>query len=108
MGFSVCRVWARVRRKKVILQTIGYRSKREAKSEFQDLKQARGLIMYKSDAQALGIKTGQTITVTVGRRRLKCKVLNWSRGSKLLLPNKDYPFADLTREEFKRIRAPPK
>ena len=104
----MCRVWARVRRKKVVLQTIGYRGRREAKSEFQDLKQARALIMYKSDAEALGVKTGQTVTVTVGRRRLKCKVLNWSRGSKLLLPSKEYPFADLTREEFKEIRAPPK
>jgi len=104
----MCRVWARVRRKKVVLQTIGYRGRREAKSEFQDLKQARALIMYKADAEALGVRTGQTITVTVGKRRLRCKVLNWSRGSKLLLPSKEYPFKDLTREEFKRIRAPPK
>ena len=103
----MCRVFARVRGREVVLQTMGYRGRREARSEFQDLKQARALIMYKADAKALGIKTGQTITVTVGRRRLRCKVLNWSRGSKLLLPSEEYPFADLTREEFEEVRAPP-
>ena len=103
----MCRVFARVRGREVILQTMGYRGKKEARSEFQDLKQARALIMYKADARALGVRTGQVVTVTVGRRRLRCKVLNWSRGSKLLLPSEEYPFADLTREEFEEVRAPP-
>ena len=102
----MCRVYATVKGRRIILQTIGYRGKREARTEFSDLRQARAFIMYKADARALGIKVGSRVTVRVGRRRIVCRVRSWSRGSKLLLPSREYPLAGISRAEFERVHAP--
>ncbi len=99
----MCKIRAKIKGKEIVLQTMGYRGKKEARSDFGDVKQCRSFIVYKADAQRLGLRVGQTVTVTIAGRRLKCKVKKWSRGSRLLLPSKEYPLKDLTRREFSKI-----
>jgi len=99
----VCKVKARVRRKNVVLQTIGARGSREAKTHLGDLRQMRAFIVYKNDVGKLGLRLGSTVTVTVAGKRIKCKVKKWSRGSRLLLPLKDYPLKDVPVSKLKRV-----
>ena len=87
----MCRVKAKVKGKSVVLQTIGYRGKREAKTVAGDLRQARAFVAYKKDVRKLGLKLGSTVTVKVGRKKIKAKVKKWSRGSRLLLPSTKFP-----------------
>jgi len=101
--YEMCKVKAKLGRKNVILQTIGYRGKREAKSEIGDLRQARAFIVYKKDAK--GLKVGSTITVKIGRRKIKAIVKRWSRGSKLLLPKEEYPLKNLSAQSIRRVIA---
>jgi len=91
----MCRVKAKIKRKSVVLQTIGYRGKKEAKTPAADLRQARALILYKKDVKKVGVKVGSTVTVKVGRKKVPCEVKRWSRGSRLLLPKTEYPFKNI-------------
>jgi len=90
--------------------TIGYRGKREAESDWEDFKQARAIVVPKGLAKQL--PRGQfTITVTKaiirtksGVRtlelkplRLKVRKRRWSKGSALLVPEGEYPFARAKR-----------
>ncbi len=99
----MCKVKARIRGREVVIQTIGYRGKKEAHDDYHDLKQARNFIVYKRDVRGLGLRVGSTVTVRIGSRRVKCKVKKWSRGSRLLVPLKDYPLKELPRKEFKEV-----
>ena len=92
----MCKVKARIGRTQLVMQTIGYRGKREARTHLGDLHQARALIVYKKDAQKLkGLKVGKTVTVKIGRRKIKAVVKKWSRGSRLLLPTNPNAFKGL-------------
>jgi len=97
----MCRVAAKVKGRNLVLQTIGYRGKREARSMIGDLRQARAFIVYKEDAK--GLRIGSNVVVTVAGRRIKCKVKRWSRGSKLLLPVKDYPLKNVSTSRLRRV-----
>ena len=91
----MCKVKANIKRKSVVLQTIGYRGKREGKTPVADLRQARALILSKKDVKKVGVKLGATVTVKVGRKKIPCEVKRWSRGSRLLLPKTEYPFKNI-------------
>jgi len=97
----MCRVKARVKGKNRILQSLGYRGKREAKTPLGDARQARMFIVPKS--QAGGLRVGSTVTVTIAGRRIKCRVKRWSRGAKLLVPTKEYPLRDIPASRLRRV-----
>jgi len=96
----MCKVKAKLGRRRVTLQTVGYRGKREAKTPIADARQARFFIVPKS--QAKGLKIGSTRTVVVAGKKIKCKVKKWSRGSKSLWPTSQYPLKNISP---KRLRA---
>jgi len=106
----MCKVKAKVKGKEVVLQTIGYRGKREAKSELGDIRQARALIMYKKDAKALRVKEGSRLKVKVLKtesghpvnKTVTVTVKKWSKGSKLLLPKEEYPFKGAGKKRRRR------
>ena len=97
----MCKVKAKLKRKQVVLQTIGYRGAREAKTPLADARQARMFIVPKQDAR--GLRVGSTVTVNIAGRKIKCKVRKWSRGSKLLVPTKDYPLKTIPRSRLRRV-----
>ena len=99
----MCKVKARVKGRKLILQSLGYRGKREAKTEVGDLRQARAFIVYKKDAK--GLKVGSTVTVQIGRKKIKALVKRWSRGSRLLLPKEDRPLKNLSARSLRKVIA---
>jgi len=99
----MCKVKARLGRKKVVLQTIGYRGRREARTHLGDLKQARAFIVYKKDAR--GLRVGSTRTVVVAGKRIKCRVRRWSRGSRLLVPVSSRPLARVSARRLRRAMA---
>ena len=96
----MCKVKARLKGRTTVLQTIGYRGKREAHSPLADLKQARSFIVYKQDAR--GLSPGSRVTVSIGSRKIPCKVRRWSRGSRLLVPEEEYPLAGLSTSTLSR------
>jgi len=96
----MCKAKARVGRRRVVVQTLGYRGKREARTDLGDLKQARSFIVYKDDAK--GLKVGKTVTVTIAGKKVKCKVKRWSRGSRLLLPLTQYPLKKVSTKRLRR------
>jgi len=96
----MCKVKARLKGRTTVLQTIGYRGKREARSPVADLKQARSFIVYKQDAR--GLSPGSRVTVSIGNRKIPCKVRRWSRGSRLLVPEEEYPLAGLSTSTLSR------
>ena len=106
----MCKVKAKVKGKEVVLQTIGYRGKREAKTELGDIRQARALIMYKKDAKTLGVKEGSRLRVRVIKtesghpvnKTVTVVVKKWSKGSKLLLPKEEYPFKGVGKRKRKK------
>lgn len=97
----MCKVRARLKGRRVVLQTLGYRGRREARTDVGDLRQARSFIVYKKDAR--GLKVGSTVTVQVGRKRIRCKVRRWSRGSRLLLPTEPEPFRNFSTRSLRRL-----
>lgn len=97
----MCKVKAKIRGKIKVLQTIGYRGKKEAKTPLADLRQARCFIAPKN--QAKGLKVGKKVTVTVGKKKIKCTVKKWSRGSKLLIPHENYPLKSLSTKTLKKV-----
>jgi len=96
----MCKVKAKIGRKKVVLQTIGYRGKKEAKTTIGDLRQARAFIAYKKDSK--GLRVGSTKTVRVAGKKIKVKVKKWSRGSRLLLPKQDRPLKGISAKRLRR------
>jgi len=101
----MCKVKAKVKRRSVVLQSLGYRGKKEAKTEVGDLRQARAFIAYKKDAKRLGLKIGSEVTVKIGRKKIKAKVKRWSRGSRLLLPKEKYPLKKMKTKTLRRVIA---
>ena len=97
----MCKVKARLKGRRVVLQTLGYRGKREARTTVGDLRQARSFIVYKKDAKNL--KVGSTVTVQIGRKRIHCKVRKWARGSRLLLPTEPEPFKRFSTRGLRRL-----
>ena len=97
----MCKVKAKVSRKRVVLQTLGYRGRKEAKTEIGDLRQARSFIVYKKDAK--GLRVGSEVTVKIGRKKIKAEVKRWSRGSRLLVPKEQYPLRNLRSKTLKRV-----
>ena len=97
----MCKVRAKIGRRKVVVQSIGYRGKREAKTPIADLRQARCFIVPKKDAK--GLKVGSTKTVQIGRKKIPCTVKKWSHGSRLLVPKEQYPLRDLSPNTIKRV-----
>ena len=99
----MCKVKGEVKGKPVVLQTMGYAGKREAKTPVGDIRQARTLILYKHDAKGLGVKPGSRVTVKVGRKKIPCEAKRWSRGSILLVPKKEkHPFANMSLRSLKK------
>lgn len=102
----MCKVKAKVKGQPVILQTMGYRGKREAKTPLADLRQARTMIVPKSEARKLGLKVGSTVTVKIGNAKIPAKVKRWSKGSKLLVPKEEYPFKKLSTRTLSKYLIP--
>ena len=99
----MCKVQGIVKGKPVVLQTMGYAGKQEAKTPIGDIRQARTLILYKHDAKGLGVKPGSRVTVKVGRKKIPCEAKPWSRGSILLVPQKEkHPFANMSLRSLKK------
>jgi len=97
----MCKVKAKLGRRRVLLQTIGYRGKKEAKTPLADARQARAFIVPKKDAK--GLKIGSTRTVVVAGKKIKCTVKKWSRGSRLLLPKSQYPLKNISPKRLKAV-----
>ena len=88
----MCRVKGKVKGVNVVMNTIGYRGSREAKTPLADLRQARMLVVPKSEARKAGLKVGTTVTVKIGNAKIRGTVKPWSRGSKVIVPKEQYPF----------------
>ena len=99
----MCKAKAKVKGKNIVVQSIGYRGAKEAKTPAADLRQARAFIVYKKDAK--GLRVGGTVTVTIAGKRVKCKVKRWSRGSRLLLPKQEHPLRDVPAKKLRRALA---
>jgi len=96
----MCKAKARVGRRKIVVQTIGYRGRREKRTDLGDLKQARSFIVYKDYAK--GLKVGKTVTATIAGKKIRAKVKRWSRGSRLLLPVSQYPLKNISSKRLRR------
>ncbi|RLE49210.1 MAG: hypothetical protein DRJ18_00235 [Candidatus Methanomethylicota archaeon] len=102
----MCRVKAKVKGKPVILQTMGYRGKSEAKTPLADLRQARTMVVPKSEARKIGLKVGSTVTVKIGKAKIPAEVKRWSYGSRLLVPKEEYPFKRLSTKTLSKYLIP--
>ena len=98
----MCRVKVKIKGSPAVVNTLGYRGKREAKTPLADLRQARSILVPKTEARRLNLKVGSTVTVKVGRRKIKAKVRRWSRGSRLLVPQEEYPFKGLSTKTLRK------
>ena len=96
----MCKAKAKVGRKQVVVQTMGWRGRHEARTDLGDLRQARSFIVYKKDAK--GLKIGKTVTITIAGKKVRCKVKRWSRGSRLLLPVSQYPLRNVSPKRLRR------
>ena len=98
----MCRVKAKVKGVDIVVNTVGYRGKREAHSPLGDARQARMFIVPKAEARKAGLKTGTSVVVKIGRAKIRGTVKNWSRGSKAIVPAEQYPLKKLSLKTLRR------
>jgi|GEM_PF-5872310 len=72
---------AKIKGKRVMAKAGGYTGRTEARTPRGDVITANRLWLSKSQRRALGLKTGQRVTIEVAGVKKRGKVLNWSRGS---------------------------
>jgi len=97
----MCKVKAKIGRKTVTLQSLGYRGKKEARTPLGDLRQARMFIIPKS--QARGLKVGSTQTITIAGKRIRVKVKKWGRGARVLVPSSQRPLGKVSTKRLRRV-----
>ena len=88
----MCKIVGKVKGVNIVMNTIGYRGAKEAKTPLADLRQARMFVVPKAEARKAGLKVGTTVTVKLGNAKIRGTVKPWSRGSKVIIPKEQYPF----------------
>ena len=78
-------VKAKVNGKLIIAKVGGYTGLSEARTPLGDIMSANRMWLSKEQARNLGLHIGQTVNVSLGRKRTKGKVYKWSRGARQIV-----------------------